>query len=602
MPAANSSINLIDLDFHSLKANFKNYMRNQARFKDFDFEGSNINVLIDLLTYNTFKNSFFTNMLFSEAFLDTAQMRGSLISHAKELNYTPHSARSSKATIQVSFEALGTSQPYIIPKGQTVSAIVKNSNFTFSLPETLSVASVNTSFSFVSDIYEGIYVKDTYIYNQIGTTIPRFQINNKNADTSSLTVVVYADNSTVGDIYTQTQTLLDLNFNSKVFFLQCNENENYEVYFGDNVLGKSPSNFSTVVLDYRIASGNTADGAISFVLNFNPTGPNSELIGAVDVETVEVSKGGANVESTESIRYYAPRAFQVQERTVTSSDYQVALKTQFPEINAVYAYGGETVDPPQFGRVFVAVDISDVQGFPDSKKDAYLKFIKNRAPFSIEPIMIEPEYAFLSIKARVRFNVNITKIDTNTMRTIIVNTILNYRDNFLNNFNVTYRNSQLSDAIDSTDTSIVSSALDVMMYKKINILLGINQSVFVPFNTRLDHNIPSKTTVYPSTQDVTFTSSAFRYKGLTCLLQDDGAGNIRIVSTDGVNNTRIADVGSIDYGTGLINIPVVQIDTFFGNSIKLYVKPYDTDIAVTTNTLLTIEEEEAHVTVEPLQL
>ena len=600
--ANTSSQNLVDLDFFALKANYKNYLRNQPQFKDYDFDGSNINVLLELLAYNTFKNSFYTNMLFSEAFLDTAQLRGSLISHAKELNYNPRSAKSAKARIKVDFEATSENQPYIIAKGQTCSAIVKNSNFTFSFPDTMSVASSNNSFSFETDIYEGVYVKDTYVFHQPGETIPRFKITNKNVDADSLTVTVYSDNSTNGVNYTLSKTLLDLNFKSKVYFLQCSENELYEVYFGDNVLGKRPSDFSTIVLDYRISSGPIADDALQFVLNFNPTGPENELLEPIDVTTLEVSKGGANPESIESIRYYAPRAFQVQERTVTAQDYEIALKTQFPEINAVHAYGGEESNPPQFGRVFVAVDISNVTGLPDSKRREYENFIKKRAPFSIEPIFIEPEFAYLAINANIRYNINVTKIPIETMKTIINNTIINYRDENLNDFNVTYRDSKLAKDIDNADVSIISSVLDVRLYKKIDLFPGVRQNILLKYNCALVNNIPIKGDIYPTTDVYTFVSSPFKYGGRNCLFEDNGEGTIRLVTTDGITNSKISDVGTIDYEKGIVNLNDVTVDTFLGNAVHFFVRPRDADISTTTNTILSIEESAINIEIEPLRM
>ena len=599
--ANTASINLIDLDFFALKTNFKNYLRNQPQYRDYDFDGSNINVLLDALAYNTFKNAFYTNMLYAEKHMDTAQLRGSLISHAKDLNYAPRSARSSKARVLVEFEATGVNQPYIISKGQTCSAIVKNSNFTFSFPETISVASSNNTFSFEADIYEGAYFQDSYIFQQPGEAIPRFRLTNKNADTESLTVNVYSDNSTNAQSYALTKTLLDLDYKSKVYFLQCDANEYYEIYFGDNVLGQKPTEFSTVVLNYRVASGPVSDGALKFVLNFDPTGAESELLSGIDVTTVEVSKGGADVENKESIRYYAPRAFQVQERTVTAQDYEVALKTQFPEINAVYAYGGEESNPPQYGRVFVAVDISNVEGLPYSKSREYYNFIKRRAPFSIEPIMVEPEYAYLSVNAAVRYNINVTKIPTETMKTIITNTIMNYRDTYLNDFAVTFRNSKLAKAIDEADISIISSVLDVLLYKKADITPGVAQNLVLKYNCSLMNNVPAKKDVYPAGDVDTFVSSSFRYGGQNCVFEDDGNGKVRLVRTDGLTNYKIADVGTIDYDTGVVLLNNITVDTFIGDAIKFYVRPRDPDVQTQNNTILDIERSAVVVSVEQLR-
>lgn len=599
--ANTSSLNLLDLDFFGIKTNLKNYLKNQSQFKDHDFDGSNMNVLLDVLAYNTFKNSFYTNMLFAESFLDSAQLRSSLVSHAKELNYTPRSAKSSKAKIKVEFEATGANQPYIIPKGETVSATVRNSNYTFSFGETISVASANNSFSFEADIYEGTYFQDTYIFQQFGEEIPRFKITNKNIDTDSLTVSVFSDGSTNAQFYSLSRTLLDLDFKSAVYFLQVNESEHYEIYFGDNVLGKKPSDYSTIVLDYRISSGPAADDALQFFLNFNPTGSNTELITPPVVTTIDVSKGGAVPEPKESIRYYAPRAFQVQERTVTAQDYEIALKVQFPEINAVYAYGGEEVEPPQFGRVFVAVDIANVDGLPDSKKREYYNFIKNRAPFSIEPILVEPEYAYLSVNAFVRYNINVTKAPPETMRTIITNTVINYRDTYLNDFAVTFRNSKLADSINDADISIISTTLDVLLYKKADLTPGIAQDLVLKFNTALINNIPAKEVNYPTSDSQTFVSSIFRFGGQDCLFEDDGEGNIRIVRTDGMTNSVIGNVGTLDYENGIAYLNGITVDSFLGNSVKFYVRPKDPDIKTLNNTILDIERDEINVTVEQLR-
>jgi len=600
--ANTSSINLIDLDFFSLKTNFKNYLRNQKQYKDYDFDGSNMAVLLDTLAYNTFKNAFYTNMLFSESFLDTAQLRGSVVSHAKELNYTPRSSRSSKARVKLEFEATAENQPYLIAKGQTVSATVKNSNYTFSFPETLSISSSNNSFSFETDIYEGVYVKDSYIFTQEGEEIPRFQISNKNVDTDSLVLIVYSDNSTNGAIYTRATSLLDLNFKSQVYFLQCNENQNYEIYFGDNVLGRKPTDYSTIVLDYRIASGPMADNALQFHLNFNPTGSDSELLGSATLSTINVSKGGADPENIESIRYYAPRSYQIQERTVTAQDYDIALKTQFPEINAVHAYGGELADPPRFGRVFVVVDISDVDGLPESKVREYYNFIKARAPFSIEPIFIEPEYSYLKITANVRYNINVTKIPEQTMVTVVRNAITNYRDENLNDFDVTFRDSKLGKIIDSADVSIVSSILDVWLYKKSTIEPGKKQNLTLNFGTKLLNTIPKKTASYPTKDVSTLKSSAFNYNGRACIFEDDGNGIVNLVETDGDQNRKIGPVGSLDYDTGIVQLNNVTVDTFLGSAVKFYARPEDPDISTKTSTILTIEDDEVFINVTQLRL
>lgn len=599
---ANNSINLVDLDFFSLRSNLKNYLRNQPQFKDYDFEGSNISVLLDILSYNTFKNSFYINMLFSEGFLDSAQLRGSVVSHAKELNYMPRSAKSAKARVRVDFTALGDSQPYTIQKGQSFSTIVKNTNYTFTVPETITVSSANNSFSFETDIYEGIYVKDSYIYQETGNEIPRFRITNKNIDTDSLTVAVYTDGSSNAEVYTKVNTLLDLNSNSKVYFIQASETEYYEVLFGDNVLGKKPSNYSTIVLDYRLSNGPKAEGAIVFTPNFNPTGSQSELTSTVDVTTLAVAKGGLDVESIESIRYYAPRAFQVQERAVTANDYEISLKTQFPEINAIHAYGGEELNPPVYGKVYIAVDISDVDGFPNSKKREYTNFISKRTPFSIEPVFVEPNFLYLSVESLVKYNINVTTTSVETLKTLIKNVVLAFRDDNLDDFNVTYRNSKLICEIDEADTSIVSSVTTVNTYKKFVPDLNVQKSYTIEFNLALVDDIPEKEDVHKSSDTHALYSSPFTFNSQQCILEDNGSGIVRIMSTDGQLNKKILDVGTVDYDSGQVVLNDFLISGYNGDAIKVYGVPRNKDVSVSKDTILTIEPSEINISVEQVRL
>jgi len=254
-------------------------------------------------------------MAVSEAFLDSSQMEASVLSHAKELNYIPRSARSSRAKIVVNFQASGDNQPYTVEKGTSFTSIIKNESFIFTIPEALSVSSTNTTFSFETYVYEGVYLKDSYI---VDTSIDtqRFILTNKNVDTDSLVVTVYEDGSDIGENYTMSSTLLDLNSTSKVYFLQASDLGNYEIIFGDDIIGKKPKNGARVVLDYRISNGSRADGSKEFSINFDPT--NGELLETPEIEVVENSIGGFERESLDSIKYYAPRHFQVQERAINN--------------------------------------------------------------------------------------------------------------------------------------------------------------------------------------------------------------------------------------------------------------------------------------------
>jgi hypothetical protein len=595
--AANTSLNLVDLDFESLKNSFRNYLRNQSQFKDYDFEGSNMSVLLDLLSYNTYKNAFFINMALSEGFLDSAQLRASVLSHAKELNYVPRSARSAKARVRVDFTVANPdNQPYIIEKGKLFSTLIKNTAFSFAVPETITVSSANNNFSFETDIYEGVYVQDSYVFNT-SVENPRFKLTNRNCDTQSLTVVVYEDNETIGNEYKLATTLLDLNELSKVYFLQQTDDGYFEIIFGDGIVGRQPKNNAVILLDYRITEGTIANSARIFSCAFDPTNGVDDFSDLVTT-TLEISNGGAPTEDIESIKYYAPRHFQIQERTVTTNDYEIALKTKFPEINAVSVYGGETITPPQFGKVFVAIDISDIDGLPESKKTEYYNFLKKRAPLTINPIFVEPDFLYLNVDSIIRYDIGVSKLTPERIKTLVADTIQLYNEQYLNDFNSTLRYSQLISDINDTELSIVSNITDVTAYKKINPILGTTQNIDISFNIELRNDLPNQMDIHPIDDVHAVESSTFIYSGFTCQLEDDGNGLIRIMRFERDNMIKIVDVGTVNYDTGFIQLKNFNISFYEGESIRIFVRPKDIDIATEKNTILTIEPSAINITIE----
>lgn len=610
---SNSSINLVNLDFATLKRSLRDYLVTQDQFKDYNFDSSSMNVLLDLLSYNTYKNAFYLNMIGSESFLDSAQLKESVFSHAKELNYIPRSAKSSVANVTLSFSASGLSQPYVIRKGETFTAVVRQNSYVFSCATDQILTSPNTSFSATFDIYEGRYVADSYV---VDSDTRSYQITNENVDTDSLTVLVYENNSTTPKVFKQAKTLLGLNENSEVFFLQTSYNGKYEIIFGDGVLGRTPVLGSTVVLDYRVTSGDAANGAKVFTANFDPTGA-AELSSTVRVainnfspnSNSAFSVNGSSPETIESIRYYAPRHFQTQERAVTSNDYETLLKTQFPEIGAISVYGGEEVNPPRYGRVFVAVDITNVNGLPESKKREYYSFLKSRVPLSIDPIFVEPEFTYVQINSKIRYNVNNTTRTAQNLKASTVLTINEFAQTYLNNFKSTLRYSKLISTIDDVDPSIVSNQTDLFAYKKILPILGRPQNVDINFNIPLrktyyvlDRVVRDKTIDQGDVEIAhSVRSSTVTFNGDKCEIEDNGAGLLRLVKVTDTEHTIIKTVGTVDYDTGRIQLTNFSIDSFDGNFMKIYVTPAEKDIIITKNEILFVESDEINLEVEAIR-
>lgn len=587
---ANSSLSLVELDVPTLEASLRSFMRSQPVFRDYDWEGSNLSALVRLLAYNTWRNGWYTHMVMSEGFLDSAQTRSSVLSHAKELNYAPRSARSARGRVSITFN--GDESVYVVEKGRTFTSVVRNRGLVFSVPETIVVSSANGFFRVETDLYEGQYVKDSYVYSHSDET-QRILLSNPDVDTRSLTVVVYEDGAADGQSYSPATSLLGVTANSKVYFLQASELGKYEVIFGDGVLGSRPADGATVVLDYRVTTGDAGNGARIFNRDFSL----GDGVSNVTVTTISDSSDGAAPETIESIKYYAPRHFQTQERAVTASDFSILLKGAFPEIRAVSAYGGEDANPPQYGKVIIAVDIAGVDGLPESKVAEYRRFLSQRAGLTVEPVIVEPGYSFLSVRSRVLYNVNVSTMSPQSIETLVVQAILSYADENLNDFESIVRYSRLVALIDDSHRSVVSNMTDLEIYKKVPVEAGTSHSFDLDFRTQL----LTPDTDSAATGQKTIRSGLFKTSADTRYLIDDSRGGVWTATDRGGQRVLIQRVGTVDYETGRVRVSGVRIDQFDGPDLKVYVRPRSLDVAVSGDVILQVEADEVRVTVEAVR-
>lgn len=592
--AANSSIVLSNLDFDTIKGTLKSYLKTQTKFKDYDFEGSNMSILLDLLAYNTFQNSFYLNMVGNEMFLDSSMIRDSVVSHAKELGYTPRSFKSAEATVDIIVTSNRVNKgSVLIPKGTTFTSSFFNRTFTFSTNDNIVLK------DFVIDrgqsiftgrnikLYEGIYVTDSFVYTE--NQSQRFLISNKNVDISSISVTVLENAGADTVVYNRALSLFDINEESKIFFVQGAEGDSYEIVFGDGISGRKPKNNSIILIEYRISNGELPNGCNNFEPDNTFDGESS-----IAVLTVDQARGGSVSESIESIKYNAPRHFTAQERAVTTEDYETILKIQFPEINAVTAFGGEELDPPQFGRVFIAVDLQEVDGLPDAKRQEYFRFLRPRSPVSIQPVFVNPDYTYLAIDTNVSYNVNTTRLTPDDIRTIVTSAILDFAGANLNDFNRTFRYSQLIRIIDTAQAAIISNETTFRVVKLIeNPRLGEFLTFDVAFNIPL--NI-----VYDQVESIfTVESSEFIYKGLRATIRDDGNGTLFAVSSS--TNSFIEQIGTVDYALGLLQFSNFKIDNVIGSAIKVFVTPKNKDISTVNNVILNIIDEDISIRATPVR-
>lgn len=608
--ANTTNINLVNLDFASIKDNFKNYLKAQSSFKDYDFEGSNINVLLDILAYNTYMNSFYLNMVGNEMFLDSAQLRESVISRAKELNYVPRSFKSARANVEVIISALTSSEDTApvtfisIPKGTSFTSRVGSNTFTFTTDKTIlttslkstPVGNANTRYDYSTGeitIYEGQYVTDTFNVNY-ANPVQRFILSNPTIDTDSLSVIVLENNGADVYNYLRATSLFGKGANSQIYFIQGSENEKYEILFGDGVIGRKPADNAVVVCEYRATKGELPNGCNTFKAD-GPIGTFSN----VAVNTLYAASQGSISESLESIKFNAPRYFTSQERAVTAEDYENLLKINFPEINAVSVFGGEEIDPPQFGKVFIAVDLKNVDGVPDIRKEQYYNFIKPRASLSIDPVFIDPDFMHLDIETIVRYNINLTSLSQETIKDLVLNTIRSFNSTNIDDFNVKFRYSNLVTAIDGTDRSIISNDTVVRAIRSLIPQLGIETDYTIDFQQSLEDDFADLQKTHAANYLSSISSSPFISSSKTVILEDDGLGTLKLKADSGVEHTDVSDVGSVDYETGRVIINKLKVDSYIGNSIKIYARTKSKDILSELRTILSIRDQDIRITVIP---
>jgi hypothetical protein len=590
--AANTSINLVNLDFTSLKDSLKTYLKTQNVFKDYDFEGSNINVLLDVLSYNTYMNTFYLNMIGNEMFLDSAQLRESVISRAKELNYTPRSFKSARATVTLTIQTTGNTASITMPKGTTFNSRIGSNTFTFSTDENKVISGANSTF--VSDefvIYEGQYVNDTFTVNNSDVS-QRFVLSNPTIDTDSLTVTVIEDNGAEILSYLRATSLFDKQANSQIFFVQGAENDKYEVLFGDGVLGRKPKDNSVVVCEYRISKGELPNGAFKFTSDGAIQGFSN-----VVVTTVSAAAQGAIHETIESVKFNAPRYFTTQERAITAEDYRNLLLLNFPEINAISVYGGEEAVPPVYGKVFIAVDLKNVDGVPDIRKQQYYNFIKPRASLSIDPIFIDPDFMYVSIDSTVRYNLNTTALNSESIKELILTAIRDFNGIYLDDFNTTLRYSSLVKTIDATDRSILSNDTTIRPIRVVLPETGIEKNYDIDFAQELENDFADVQRNHPSNYLSTIESTNFVVQNKLVSLEDDGKGTVRTITLDGTTHVVVNDVGTVDYKTGKVQLKRLNITEYTGSGIKIFARTKRKDISSLLRTILTIKDEDVSINI-----
>jgi hypothetical protein len=480
---ANARLQITDLDFDQIKNNLKSYLQQQSEFTDYDFEGSSLGVLLDILAYNTHYNAYYLNMVANEAFLDTAILRDSVVSHAKTLNYIPYSYSAPRAITTITVETNDTIPGTLtLSRGQTFSSnLIDNMSYNFTTLQDHTVTKSGTQFVFENvSLYEGRLVNYNFSFTRNSNPKSIFQLPDNNIDTNTLYVTV-TDNvgNTATQVYNHVSDVLDVEPTTNAYFIQEARNGNYEIYFGDGVIAKQLVDGSTVSVSYLITNGTTANKANGFV----PDGPIG-IYSIVDVVVNDIAAGGAIREPVDSVKYSAAAQYATQNRLVTFKDYETYIRSKYPSIDSLSVWGGETDIPPVYGKVYISLKPKTNYFISETEKQRIITDIINpKSIVAVQSEIRDPEYLYLIVETTVQYDPKKTTLKEDAIKTNIRNSILSYRDTNLNRFGASFVLSKLQEAVDTTDTnSIIGSEATVRVQRRFEPNIGNSASYTVKFN------------------------------------------------------------------------------------------------------------------------
>jgi len=593
-----SNIPVTELDFDQIKQNLKNFLKGQDQFRDFDFEGSAMSVLLDTLAYNTHYHSFYINMVANEMFLDSAIARDSVVSLAKQLGYTPRSVRSATARVQVVSQVdpnPGDPDKFLAPD-TIFQTTIDGTTFNF-----LNLAPAQ----FVEDVTTGFFVIDELVINEgthrdfayvVDTLNPdqKFIIPDSGIDTKTLTVRVQESISDVtgfDEPWALTTTLITVGPDDAAYQLQEVEGGFYEITFGDGIVGRALENGNVVVVDWISANADAPNGA---GINDSISSRAFTVSGNLEVIVLDGAAGGTLRESIPSIKLFAPLNFQAQDRAVTADDYAAIVSRDFPDIESIFVFGGEDITPPQFGKVFISLKPVTGVTISDAEKLTIANTIlKRRNVVSITPIVIDPDFTFLLVETEVRFNPRATVLSPNSIEELVEQVIRDFGDIELEKFEQNFRYSNLVCDIDDSEPSILNNSTKVKMQKRFEPALGRQISYVLRFNNPIFHPEDGFKPVLQSTTFGFFDPEVGQI--VNAFLEDDGNGVVRVFKLVDLEKRIINPcIGKINYDTGLVELINFQPETLPGTiTISITVEPAELDINVAFNQILAIDPDDA---------
>ena len=580
-----------NLDFENIKVTLKEYLRGQTEFTDYDFEGSALANLIDVLAYNTYYTAFNTNMVVNELFIDSATLRDNVVAIAKQLGYRPKSITSPTAYVSftVTYNNPTTDTELILKKGTGFISTYDNNIYQYVTLDDVKAQVANNVATFTDvSVVEGSQVVDTFIFDAAAKD-QRFILDNKNIDTNTIRVKVYPGGGSFNEAYLVSDNILGVDGNSKVFFLDEVEDGRYEILMGDGVLGRKLEDNSGIVVSYMTTSGPESNGVRTFVFQGvleNPNGVSPSSF-TVDITSSVASAGGEEQETTQKIKYTAPKAYGTQDRAVTSQDYEAIVRKVYPATSDIIIFGGEDQEPPEYGKVFIALKPTDQSYLTSLTKQKIIADLKKYVVASVEPKIIDPSILYVELTSKIYYNGSTTDQTTSQIRDKVITGVQSYLNTSdTEKFNGKFRHSKMVGVIDDSDNNINSNLTSVTMRKDFYPQLNSTFYYEVCFQNSFDKDC----------DEPVLSSTGFRvteYPNFDVYLEDRD-GKIILYSLDSVTGEKVVldkEIGDIDYDKGelmMYNLTIIK-GSFFDNRISVRVKPLSNDIKALREVYLDVD-------------
>ena len=591
-----SNINITDLDFDQVESSLKEYLKGQSVLKDYDFEGSNLSLLVDLLAYSAHTSAFNANMVASEMFLDTAQIRKNVVSRAKELGYTPSSRTAAKATFDLSVTnpTVGGETPtsLSILRGHKFTTIFDGTSFSFIALDNKTITPTSGAFIFENlDVYQGQLSTDVYRYSS-QVSNQRFPILNSNVDTSTIKININSNNTV--SAWSKAGDLTNIKSTSKVYYLQENDDGLFEVYFGDGIIGAEPKDSDLISISYLVTDNNHANGAKTFSMSTSING-NSDV---TFTNTISAS-GGKDIETEDQIKISASKFYTSQNRLVTVQDYKAKLQELYPGADSIAVWGGEDADPIAYGKVYCSIKPSQYSNnLTTAEKTSLKNSLSKLSILTVRPEVIDAEILQILITSNFKYDPTKTSLTQSALETLVRAAVIAYDNDSLSGFDTLFRHSQLSTKLDSAETSILSNITNIKLRKSHTATVdGTAASMSLPFGNSLynphsGHNAASGGIL--TTTGFNVSGDATEY-----FFDDDGAGNIRRYYISG--STRVYKdnaAGTIIYSSGKVSINSLTLSSTSNtdSTIDFTVIPDSNDVISVRNQLLDITASEISVT------